>query len=284
MAATVTGILLTGTHASRPASGLSAGTLYSCTTHSLVYQTSDTGSTWATWADLTASSSSSFVFPGATSPSQTAEGSAVWDTDDDVLTIGDGSSRKTLENRVTTTRGDIIVRGASINQRLAIGAAGKILQTVDGVDPVWGYSAPILGCKVYNSTTQSFNATTLTTITFDSEEYDTATMHDTGSNTGRLVAPVTGKYCVKAGIWYATTSGTNYVLFDKNGAGSYIRGGATAQNGGGSGMFLATDVMLSANDYITVVGYHTEAGSIATGDTGTTPSQQNWAAMYLIGI
>lgn len=54
MAATVTGILLTGTHAARPTTGVSAGTLYSCTTHSLVYQTSDTGTTWATWGDLTA--------------------------------------------------------------------------------------------------------------------------------------------------------------------------------------------------------------------------------------
>lgn len=53
MAATVSGVLLTGVHASRPASGVSVGTLYSCTTHSLIYQTSDTGATWTTWASLT---------------------------------------------------------------------------------------------------------------------------------------------------------------------------------------------------------------------------------------
>lgn len=52
MAATVAGILLTGNHASRPSSGVSVGTLYSCTDHSLIYQTSDTGSTWGTWASL----------------------------------------------------------------------------------------------------------------------------------------------------------------------------------------------------------------------------------------
>jgi len=52
MASTVTGVLLTGNHAGRPSSGVTAGTLYSCTTHSLIYQTSDTGSTWATWATL----------------------------------------------------------------------------------------------------------------------------------------------------------------------------------------------------------------------------------------
>jgi hypothetical protein len=38
---------------------------------------------------------------------------------------------------VTTTRGDLIARGASADQRLAVGAAGKIL-TSDGTDPAWG--------------------------------------------------------------------------------------------------------------------------------------------------
>lgn len=52
MAATVSGILLTGNHASRPASGVSTGTLYACSTHGLIYQTTDTGATWVTWATL----------------------------------------------------------------------------------------------------------------------------------------------------------------------------------------------------------------------------------------
>lgn len=36
------------------------------------------------------------VVPGATAPAQTAEGSVVWDTDGDVLTVGTGTGRKTL--------------------------------------------------------------------------------------------------------------------------------------------------------------------------------------------
>ena len=36
------------------------------------------------------------VLPAAASPAQTAEGSVVWDSDDDVLTVGDGSGRKTM--------------------------------------------------------------------------------------------------------------------------------------------------------------------------------------------
>lgn len=50
-AATVPGILQTGTHAARPAATtVTQGTLYSCSTHSLVYQSD--GATWSTWAAL----------------------------------------------------------------------------------------------------------------------------------------------------------------------------------------------------------------------------------------
>jgi hypothetical protein len=52
MTATVAGIHLgPDTHANRPAAGTPpVGSLYSCTTHSLVYRTD--GSTWSTWATL----------------------------------------------------------------------------------------------------------------------------------------------------------------------------------------------------------------------------------------
>lgn len=38
----------------------------------------------------------SFTFPTSASPSQTTDGQAVWDSDDNVLTVGDGASRKTF--------------------------------------------------------------------------------------------------------------------------------------------------------------------------------------------
>ena len=36
------------------------------------------------------------LLPAVTSPSQTADGSVVWDSDDNLLTVGDGSSRKVM--------------------------------------------------------------------------------------------------------------------------------------------------------------------------------------------
>jgi hypothetical protein len=53
MALTLPGVLLEGTHAGRPAaSAVGKGSLYSCSDHSLVYQSD--GSSWGTWLDASA--------------------------------------------------------------------------------------------------------------------------------------------------------------------------------------------------------------------------------------
>lgn len=82
-------------------------------------------------------SSYTMILPQAASPAQTAEGSVVWDTDDNKLTIGDGASRQTLLNEnMLTTRGDTFRRGASGVERVALGAAGTIWRS-DGTDAGW---------------------------------------------------------------------------------------------------------------------------------------------------
>ena len=47
-------------------------------------------------ATVTSLTITNLDIPVSASPSQTADGRAVWDSDDDVLTIGDGASRKTF--------------------------------------------------------------------------------------------------------------------------------------------------------------------------------------------
>lgn len=73
MAGTVAGILLFGNHAGRPTTGLMTGTLYACSTHGLVYQTTDQGATWGTWATLGG------VVPSYASPPALVLGSAAAD-------------------------------------------------------------------------------------------------------------------------------------------------------------------------------------------------------------
>jgi hypothetical protein len=73
---TIPGMFLTGDHASRPAAtAVGTGSIYSCTTHSLIYQSD--GATWSTWATL-----------GSTGSVAT---DAIWDAAGD-LAVGSGAN------------------------------------------------------------------------------------------------------------------------------------------------------------------------------------------------
>ena len=76
---------------------------------------------------------------------------------------------------VTTTRGDLIVRGASADQRLAVGASGRYLRS-DGTDPGWSTipASDVTGLpwsdRIAPATVQTTDATTTTL-----KEYATTT-------------------------------------------------------------------------------------------------------------
>ena len=84
-----------------------------------------------------------------------------------VLTT-DGSgvlSWSTVATTVTTTRGDVIKRGASADERLAIGAADTVIVS-DGTDPSWG-----LTVKSGTYTATLTNASNCSVLTFNKAQY-----------------------------------------------------------------------------------------------------------------
>lgn len=76
-------------------------------------------------------SSTILILPGATSPAQTAEGSVVWDTDNDLLTIGTGAARKTM---VDTNSAQTLTNKALTSPTISGGAVTGItdLAVADG--------------------------------------------------------------------------------------------------------------------------------------------------------
>lgn len=82
------------------------------------------------------------TFPTSASPTPTTEGLAYWDTDDNLLSIGDGAASKILIPSPTTTAGDIeYASGARAHSRLAIGTAGQVLTVNSGATaPQWANS------------------------------------------------------------------------------------------------------------------------------------------------
>lgn len=132
--ATLPVVLGTGDHASRPAaSAVGSGGLYSCTTHSLVYQTD--GSSWSTWATLGGSGGM------ATDP--------LWNAAGD-LAVGTGSDAGT---------------------RLGIGSTGDVLTVAAGTAS-WAAPASGGGALVLLEQHTATNTATLDFTTFISSTYD----------------------------------------------------------------------------------------------------------------
>lgn len=103
------------------------------------------------------------VLPAAASPAQTAEGSIVWDSDDDLLTVGDGSARKvmcdtttaqTLTNKTLTAPA---LTAPTVSTSLLVtsttGAIGVPVMTEAQRDAL----TPAAGWLIYNSTTNKLN-------------------------------------------------------------------------------------------------------------------------------
>ena len=143
MTATVSGIHLSGTHAARPAAaGPPAGSLYSCTTDSLIYRTD--GTSWATWATL-----------GGVGGSVATD--AIWDAAGD-LAVG---------------------TGANTGARLAVGASGTVPKsngTTLAYDFPPGHGFDYVAITSSSTTTATTEGTATTAITGTSIAYDGSTV------------------------------------------------------------------------------------------------------------
>lgn len=130
---------------------------------------------------------------------------------------------------------------------------------------VGGYTQ---GARVYNNAAISISNNTETTLTFNSELYDTDTIHDTGSNTGRLTCKTAGKYVISCVLEFASNAtGYRSVAFRLNGS-TYIAGRSQAAvNGMGTQIELTTIYDLALNDYVEVRATQTSGGNLNVNST-----------------
>lgn len=131
-----------------------------------------------------------------------------------------------------------------------------------------------VGASAYNSTNQTLTSATGALITFNSEHYDTSSIHSTSSNTGRLTAPVAGYYLISyVGEFASNATGFRQILIAKNAAGVYGAGtslAAARSTGVGSDapiVQVTHTVLLAAGDYVEAFAYQNSGGNLAlTGD------------------
>jgi hypothetical protein len=120
-----------------------------------------------------------------------------------------------------------------------------------------------IGARAYNSANISIPDTTVTALTFDSERWDTDSIHSTSSNTGRLTCTIAGKYLIIANIRFATNStGTRAVNLRLNGSNiaGVTQAGATGSNI--CLMHVSTIYDLAVGDYVEVTVQQTSGGNL----------------------
>src|SRR4029077_20051578 len=78
--------------------------------------------------------------------------------------------------------------------------------------------------RVFHSANQSITTATETTLAFDSERFDTDTIHDTVTNNSRLTCKHAGVYVIGAHVQFdsGAAGGARYVSIMLNGTTTYI--------------------------------------------------------------
>ena len=167
-----------------------------------------------------------------------------------------------------TTKGDLYGFSTS-DARVPIGANGTIL-TADSTESLglkWAApagGASFVGANVYKNVTQSIANATWTTITFDSENFDTDSFHSTSTNTSRMTIPSgkNGKYLVTANLSFPTnTTGMRASMIRKNGA-DYAKGTWIGAFNEAVGLIATQIIDLVATDYVEMQVYQDSGGSL----------------------
>lgn len=124
----------------------------------------------------------------------------------------------------------------------------------------------------------SVNATTLTKVGMNTDEYDYGSVHDDSSNL-RFDVPVNGVYSLSAGVSFSFMSSGEfaYVNLRKNGAG-YIHTGSAypVENGAVRAKAFEPGIILSQGDYIEVYVWH-DSGAPRNTALGSTKTYFNGA-------
>lgn len=124
-------------------------------------------------------------------------------------------------------------------------------------------------CQARQTVSQNLLDSTMTALTFTTEDFDTDSIHDTGSNTSRFVCQTAGVYMLSGGMGIAANlTGQRYVQWAKNG--TAINGSATRATGAANTNAVAPRtifVTLAVSDYIELNGHQNSTGTLATNAT-----------------
>lgn len=168
------------------------------------------------------------------------------------------------DNTVNVGSAPLVVAGGSY---LEVGATGDTVANVRSWFAVEVLDPTIKRALVYKSGTQSLSAGVTTTLTWDSEEYDTDAFHDNSSNNSRLTVP-SGVTLVRltSSINTAAVAGQLVLSLIKNGANFQGSAAKDCETSGDDSLFMASPPLeVSSGDYFEVQGFSTNAATVQAG-------------------
>jgi hypothetical protein len=192
------------------------------------------------------------------------------------ITVTNGTGPiPTITNSSTdliTTAGDILYgTAADTVARLGIGTAGQVLKVNSGATaPEWGAASStptFVGCDLRKTANQSISNSTVTALSFDSENFDTDGFHDNSTNNTRITIPAGkgGKYLFTYLVRFAgNNSGRRDLALQINGTqgANFMRVQVNSDSGLAT-IYNATCLLnLSAGDYVESIVIQTSGGAL----------------------
>lgn len=118
-------------------------------------------------------------------------------------------------------------------------------------------------CRVYNTAAIVLTTGVAKVLTFDSERWDTASIHSTSANTSRLTAPIFGLYAGVGHVRFAASAvGIREISVSVNGATTIAIQDVPALAAGVTIMSIPFEYELAAGDYVELVAFQNSGGNL----------------------
>jgi hypothetical protein len=243
--------IIGGLHSARPAaSSVPVGTIYAESDTHVIYQSD--GSSWNVWASIGAVAADS-----------------IWDT-----------------------KGDLAVgTGADTAAKLPVGSNGQVL-TADSTQTTglkWAAAAggsTFHGVQTHASTTQSISSSSLTPVTYDTEEFDTDGYHDTTTNKERITIPVGlgGKYLITFSSFWGAGVGSSppFAAIYKNAGATNLQ--SLPHPAASSAQYTGTTITITTladGDYIFVQVWQTSGSPVSLGHASANEAMSRMTAVKI---
>lgn len=125
------------------------------------------------------------------------------------------------------------------------GGATKKVQLTNLVNAV-----AAIGARVYSSTPQAITTGVSTAIAFNSERFDTDTIHDTVTNNSRLTCKTAGVYLITGSIEWEMSTGARSLAVRFNGTTTIVQALVPAVSGNLTMQTCSTIYQFAINDYV----------------------------------